>query len=137
MIPSPSPSVKIQIMGGKVCLRCKSKTFLGVVNKLLITKCLLKTSNNLLPLPFKQSFLPIIWIFTEVEGDGIKSRLPFNFFFYFTTYLEPVDMSSSIDKSSSWLSEPPVAPFLTFKVFGIGSCRISLATLSSTEDLES
>ena len=22
-IPSPSPSVKIQIMGGKVCLRCK------------------------------------------------------------------------------------------------------------------
>ena len=25
-IPSPSPSVKIQIMGGKVCLRCKGKT---------------------------------------------------------------------------------------------------------------
>ena len=24
-IPSPSPSVKIQIMGGKVCLRCKGK----------------------------------------------------------------------------------------------------------------
>ena len=23
-IPSPSPSVKIQIMGGKVCLRCKA-----------------------------------------------------------------------------------------------------------------
>ena len=34
----PSPSVKIQIMGGKVCLRCKSKTLLGVVNKLLKTK---------------------------------------------------------------------------------------------------
>jgi len=28
-IPSPSPSVKIQIMGGKVCLRCKGKTLLG------------------------------------------------------------------------------------------------------------
>ena len=28
-----SPSVKIQIMCGKVCLRCKSKTLLGVVNK--------------------------------------------------------------------------------------------------------
>jgi hypothetical protein len=27
-IPSPSPSVKIQIMGGKVCLRCKGKTLL-------------------------------------------------------------------------------------------------------------
>ena len=25
----PSPSVKIQIMGGKVCLRCKGKTLLG------------------------------------------------------------------------------------------------------------
>ena len=25
-IPSPSPSVKIQIMGGKVCLWCKGKT---------------------------------------------------------------------------------------------------------------
>ena len=33
-ISSPSPSVKIQIMGGKVCLRCKGKTLLGIVNKL-------------------------------------------------------------------------------------------------------
>ena len=32
-IPSPSLSVKIQIMGGKVCLRCKCKTLLGLVNK--------------------------------------------------------------------------------------------------------
>ena len=37
-IPSP---VKIQIMGGKVCLRCKGETLLGVVNKLLKTKSLL------------------------------------------------------------------------------------------------
>jgi hypothetical protein len=37
-IPSPSTSVKIQIMGGKVCLRCKGKTFLGVVNKLFVFK---------------------------------------------------------------------------------------------------
>ena len=28
-IPSPSPSVKIQIMGRKVCLRWKGKTLLG------------------------------------------------------------------------------------------------------------
>ena len=34
-IPSPSPSAKIQIMVGKVCLRCKGKTLLGVVNKLM------------------------------------------------------------------------------------------------------
>ena len=38
LIPSPSPSVKIQIMGGKVCWR-KGKTLQGVVNKLLKTKC--------------------------------------------------------------------------------------------------
>ena len=37
-ISSSSPWVKIQIMGGKVCLRCKGKTLLGVVNKLLRTK---------------------------------------------------------------------------------------------------
>ena len=37
----PSPSVKIQIMGGRVCLMCKGKTLLGVVNKLLKTKKLL------------------------------------------------------------------------------------------------
>ena len=30
----PSPSVKIQIMDGKVGLRCKGETLLGVVNKL-------------------------------------------------------------------------------------------------------
>ena len=31
LIPSPSPLVKIQIMGGKICLRCKGKTLLGIV----------------------------------------------------------------------------------------------------------
>ena len=49
-IPSPLPSVKIQIMGGKVCLRCKSKTLLGIVNKLFIFKSLLTTFSNVLPL---------------------------------------------------------------------------------------
>ena len=37
LMPSPSPSVKTQIMGGKVCLRYKGKTLLGTVNKLLKT----------------------------------------------------------------------------------------------------
>ena len=45
-IQSPSPSVKIQIMGGKVCLRCKGKTLLVVVNKLLRTKSLLTTPSK-------------------------------------------------------------------------------------------
>ena len=48
-IPSPSPSVKIQIMFGKVCLRCKGKTLLGIVNKLLKTKSLLTSPSNVLP----------------------------------------------------------------------------------------
>ena len=38
LIPSPSISLKIQIMGGKVCLMCKVETLLGVVNKLLKIK---------------------------------------------------------------------------------------------------
>ena len=34
-ILSPSPSMKTQIMGRKICWRCKGETLLGVVNKLL------------------------------------------------------------------------------------------------------
>ena len=41
LTPSTKPSVKIQIVGGKVCLRCKGKTLFGVVNKLLKTISLL------------------------------------------------------------------------------------------------
>ena len=48
-IPSPSPSVKIQIMDGKGCLRCKGKTLLGVVNNSLQTKSLLTSPSNVLP----------------------------------------------------------------------------------------
>ena len=36
--------------------------------------------DNVLPLHTKQTFPPIIWIFTEDEGDGIWSRLPFKIF---------------------------------------------------------
>ena len=71
LIPSPSPPVKIQIMGGKVCLRCKSKTLLGVVNKLFVQQlqCLAKKMKTKTP---KCSQL--------LDGDGIKSRLPFKIF---------------------------------------------------------
>jgi len=48
-IPSPSPSVKIQMMGGKVCLRWKGKILLGVVNKLFVFKSLLTSASNVLP----------------------------------------------------------------------------------------
>ena len=46
----------------------------------LVFKSLLTTPCNVLPLHLKQTFPPIIWIFTEGEGDGIKSRLPFKIF---------------------------------------------------------
>ena len=39
----PSPSVKILIMVGKIYLRCKGKTLLGVVNKLLKKKSFLRS----------------------------------------------------------------------------------------------
>ena len=45
-IPPPSTSVKIQIMVGKVCLRCKGKTLLGVANKILKKKSLLTSPSN-------------------------------------------------------------------------------------------
>ena len=68
-IPSPSPSVKIQIMGKKVCLRCKGKTLQDVFKKLLKTR-------SLLIYYLKKTFLSNVLIFMEGEGDdGIESRL--------------------------------------------------------------
>jgi hypothetical protein len=55
-ITSPSPSVKIQILGGKVCLSRKSKTLLGVVNKFSKTKSLLTSSSNVLSHYLKYSY---------------------------------------------------------------------------------
>ena len=69
-IPSPSLSMKIQIIGRKVFLRCTGKTLLGIVNILFVLKSLLTSPSNVLTY-----FPPIIWIFTKVEGDGIESRL--------------------------------------------------------------
>ena len=57
LIPSPSPSVKIQIMSGKVCLRCKGKTF---------------EYKKFVDIPSSKLFLK----FSQFEGDGIQSRLP-------------------------------------------------------------
>jgi hypothetical protein len=54
LIPSPSPSVKIQIMGGKVGLKCKSKTLLDVFNKLFTLESLLTKPSNVLPEKIKQ-----------------------------------------------------------------------------------
>ena len=50
-----------------------------------------------MPLHLKQTFPPIIWIFTKGEGDGIKSRLSFNFFLLYPliNYLEATNDVSS------------------------------------------
>ena len=47
-------------------------------NNLFVFKILLTTPSNVLPLHLKQTFQPIIWIFTE--GDRIESRLPSKIF---------------------------------------------------------
>ena len=53
---------------------------LGDVNKLCVFKSLLTTTSNILPFHLKQTFQPIIWIFTYDKGDGIKFRLPFKIY---------------------------------------------------------
>ena len=57
-IPSSSPSVKIQIMDRKVCLRCKGKTLLFVINKVLKAKGLLTSPSNALPYLLPQVNFP-------------------------------------------------------------------------------
>ena len=71
-----SPSVKIQIIGGK------GKILLGDFNKPFVFKSLLTRPSNVWPLHLKQTFPPIIWIFTEGEGDEIESRLSSYFLLY-------------------------------------------------------
>ena len=66
----PSPSMKIQIMGGKFCTRCKGKTLLGIVNKVFKPK---KCWHQPAMFCFITSFPPMIWFFTDGEGDGMKS----------------------------------------------------------------
>ena len=80
MLPSPSVSVKIQIIGGKVYSKLWSYILLGGVNIFFVFKSLLRMPSNVLPLHLKQTFQLIIWIFIEGEGDGIESRLPFKIF---------------------------------------------------------
>ena len=48
---------------------------LGYVNKFFILKSLLTTFSNVLPVHLKQTFLPIIWIFTQGEEHEIESNL--------------------------------------------------------------
>ena len=53
---------------------------LGDFNKLFVLKCLLTRPSKVLPVHLKQTFRPMIWIFTESKGDGNESRLLFEIF---------------------------------------------------------
>jgi hypothetical protein len=55
-IPSSSPAVKIQIMGGNVCLRCNGKTLLGIVTKLLKNKKFVDNMQQCFALFFQVDF---------------------------------------------------------------------------------
>ena len=66
-----SPSEKIQIMDGKVCLRFKGKTLLSVVNNFFCFQKFVDNAQHYLALHLKPTFPPIIWIFPEGEDDGI------------------------------------------------------------------
>ena len=59
LFSSPLPSLKIQIMDGKVCLMCEGKSLLAVVNKLLKLKRLLTIPGNVLPLHLSKLSLPL------------------------------------------------------------------------------
>ena len=73
--------VKIETLG------IKGKTLLGFVSKLLKTKSFLTAPSHVLPFQLKQTFTPKIWIFTEGEGYGIGSSLPFKIFSTSPTYI--------------------------------------------------
>ena len=65
-----SPSLKIQIMSGKVCLKCEGRTLLGVVNKLFKIRSLLTIPCNVLPLHLKQTFRPYFEFSLKVIGSN-------------------------------------------------------------------
>ena len=73
-IPSHSNSVKILIIGEKVCWQCPAT------------------------LQLKQTFPPIIWIF--IKGDGFESRVPFKVFSTLLTKIEMIRIANKIKKTS-------------------------------------
>ena len=82
-IPSPSPSVKIQITGGKVFLRCKGKTLLRVVNKLLKTKKFADITQQCFAFwegEMKTYYLDNIWQFWPLWKGRSRSSITTSFF---------------------------------------------------------
>ena len=86
-----------------------------------VYKSLLTMPINVLPLHLKQTFLPIIWIFTEGVGDGIESRLPFK-----------IRSTLTLSQTGGKLCPPhyyvPLAPTPNLKTF-LRPCTTSYRTL--------
>ena len=72
-ISSPSLSVKIQIMGGKVCLRCKEQNIAGRCKQTLENKKFVDITRQYFALLPQVNFPSHNLNLTE--GDGIESRL--------------------------------------------------------------
>ena len=75
LIPSPSPSVKIQIMG----LKFKGKTLMGTVNKFFALKVYWHHPAKFWPIISSKLFLPIIWIY-RISANSFRGHY---FFFEF------------------------------------------------------
>ena len=120
LISSPLPSLKIQIMGGKVCLKFKGKT-------LFVFKSFLTRPSNILTLQLKQTFLTIIWIFTKGEGDEIKSKLS-SYSFLLSVY--HISNTRSIRKPSESIIDNPHCRYLI--VFDWPCCRWKPNWMTST-----
>ena len=84
---------------------------MGDVNKVFALKSLLTTTSNVLPLHLKQTFPPIIWIFTEVEDDGIESRLPF---IIFSTLLQNKNQPNVVDQATNQEGEKFVMSYVPY-----------------------
>ena len=77
--------------------------------------------HNALPLHLKETFPPIIGIFTEGEGDGIKSRLPFKIFSilidfeFISTWCRPLGYGINASERSSLLLDDDQTGFVAEK----------------------
>ena len=78
-------------------------------HKLFVFKSLLKTPINVLP----QTFPLMIWIFTEGEGDGIKSRLSFKIF----STLMPIKIFKCLSLLDFIFTSKPLQVFCLLRKF--------------------
>ena len=75
-MPSHSSIVKIQIVGGK---GVKAK-IAGHCQQSFCFQKFVENAQQCFAFTPQANFPPIIWLFTDVEGDRTESRLPFKIF---------------------------------------------------------